>query len=82
MYAEDGFKTLITWGYRCLWLLLFISLIVCMGQFHKFMTFIFLAVAFVFLLPTIFDSKTLLEYDVHKCTLMNISEQRCSFYFI
>jgi len=60
LYATDGLK-LITWGYRFLWVLLFIALVVPMGQFHKPLTLPFLGAVLVFILPTLFDSKTLFD---------------------
>ena len=29
----------------------------------------------------VFNERVRLEYDVHMCTLMHISEHRCAFYF-
>ena len=71
---------IITWGYRLLWVLLFISLIVVMGYWHTIITYTFLAAVLALLLPVLFSREVFfgeddnLEDDVHKCTLEHRSE--------
>ena len=60
MYATDGY-TLIKWGYRSLWLMLFLSLIVCMGQWEKPTTLPFVASVICALVPLIANNETLLD---------------------
>ena len=62
---------IIKWSFRLLYVLLFISSMVVMGQWHTIITYTFLGSALALLFPILFSRKTFesLETDVHKCIL-------------
>lgn len=55
--STDGPLTLIRWGVRSLYLLLFLSCMVVMGRWHEPITITFLGSVFCLILPVLFLMK-------------------------
>ena len=55
--------TLLKWGYRALYVLLFISLMVVMGYWHTIITYTFLGSVLALLLPIIFSREVFFGGD-------------------
>jgi len=64
-------QILLRWGYRFLWVLLFLSCMVVMGKFHHIITFCFLGASFLLLLPVIFSQDELLNLEEGENTETN-----------
>jgi len=60
------------WGYRFLFVLLYIAIIIPMGYWSVPFTMPYFIAWIALLIPLIFSREELLEYDVHKCTLVNL----------
>ena len=60
--------TLLKWGYRLLWVLLFISFMVVMGQWHTIITYTFLGSAVALLFPILFSRKVFEMRENVKCS--------------
>lgn len=74
MFWNDG---PLIWGYRLLWVLLVLGFLVTVAPTSTGMcsfptTLPFIGALVSLTLPLIFSKKELLEYDVHKCTLVNL----------
>ena len=52
--SPDGPATMIRWGVRSLYVLLFLSCMVVMGRWHLPITYTFLGSVFCLILPTLF----------------------------
>ena len=50
----EQIETLLKWGHRALYVLLFISLMVVMGYWHTIITYTFLASVLCLILPALF----------------------------
>ena len=59
----DDPLNILKWGYRALYVLLFISLIVVMGYWHTIITYTFLGAVLALLLPVIFSREVFFGED-------------------
>ena len=66
---------ILKWAYRSLWLLLFLALMVTMGQWDKVYTWTFLGAVLSMLLTCLFTKEEeWQQLDVHFCTSVDTSE--------